>query len=375
VSGVTEPKRRDSTSSRSSTASIDPRLAEAEALFASIGEGAIVTDINGRISKINKRAVDALGYTMEEVQGKWFPSVFRAEDEQGRPIPNNRRPIFEVFLKGEAVFRRMHYIRKDGSRIAAAVTVSPVFLDGEPIGAIEVFRDITEELRLERSKDDFIALASHQLRTPATGVKQYAAMLLEGYAGELTEQQRSMLTKIYESNERQIITINDLLRVAQLDAGRVKLGVAKVDLKELAEDVLSEQMHKFVNRSQEVHLDLPKEAVWVSVDEDRFRMVVENLIDNASKYTPEGKDVYISVKSDSGIKRLSIKDEGVGIPESEFQRIFEKFCRLDNPLSVSVGGTGLGLYWVQKILDLHDADIQVSSELGKGTTFTIIFPD
>lgn len=351
------------------------KFAEAEALFTSIGEGVIVTDMNGKISRVNPKTEEILGFRADELLGKWFPQVIVGEDENGRSIPNSRRPIFEIFITGEPVFRRMHYTRKDSSRVAVAVTVSPVMMNGRPIGAVEVFRDITEELKLERAKDEFIALASHQLRTPATAVKQYAAMLLEGYAGELNESQLKMVEKAYESNERQINTINDLLRIAQIDAGRMNLSVSEVNLNQLLQDVVNEHMHKFLAKSQGIELSLPKRTIWAALDQSRFRMAIENLIDNASKYTPEGKNIHVKLGRSKGRVVIEIRDEGVGIPREDYIRIFEKFSRIDNPLSITVGGTGLGLYWVQKILDLHNAKIGVRSRIGEGTTFSIYMPE
>jgi PAS domain S-box-containing protein len=354
---------------------INLQFAEADALFTSIGEGVIVTDMNGKISRVNPKTEAILGFSEEELLGQWFPSVIVGEDEHGRPIPNSRRPIFEIFITGEPVFRRMIYTRKDGSRVAVAVTVSPVMLNGRPIGAVEVFRDITEEIKLERSKDEFIALASHQLRTPATAVKQYAAMMIEGYTGDMTDQQRAMLQKIFDSNERQISTINDLLRVAQIDAGRINLSISEVNVNRLLEDVVNEHAHKFKARSQTLELTLPKRTFHAALDHSRFRMALENLIDNASKYTPEGKSVHVKLGKSQDRAIIEIRDEGVGIPKEDYVRIFEKFSRIDNPLSITVGGTGLGLYWVQKILDLHNAKIGVRSRVGEGTTFTIYMPE
>jgi PAS domain S-box-containing protein len=352
----------------------DLKFAEAEALFTSIGEGAFVTDVNGKISRVNPKAVEILGFRADELIGQWFPNIIIGEDEDGRVIPNSRRPIYEIFITGEPIFRKMYYVRRDNTRVAVAVTVSPIMMNGRPIGAIEMFRDISEEVRLERAKDEFIALASHQLRTPATAVKQYAAMLLDGYVGEVTDQQREMLNKIYESNERQITTINDLLRVAQIDAGRMSLSVSEVDLNKLISDVINEQMAKFQSRSQEVDVRLSETPVWVAIDQGRFRMALENLIDNASKYTPDGKSIHVRLGRQKGRIVIEVRDEGVGIPRDEYLRIFEKFSRIDNPLSISVGGTGLGLYWVQKILDLHRAKINVRSKVNVGTTFTIYLP-
>ncbi len=348
--------------------------AEVDALFLSIGEGAIVTDAQGDISRINKTALSLLGLTENEVLGRWFPDTIIAEDEAGNIIPNINRPITEVFLSGKPVFSKIYYRRKDQGKIAVALTVSPVLLDGKPIGAIEVFRDITQEVQLEKAKDEFISLVSHQLRTPATGVKQYAGMLLDGYAGELSNLQLSMVQTIYEINERQIATVNDLLRVAQIDAGQVRLIKQRTALTPLLEDIIDEQVSKFNARSQKAYFHYPDKDVWVNIDAARMRMAIENIIDNASKYTPPHKQILVSMHRKEKTVSILVQDEGVGIAKEDINQIFEKFSRLDSALSATVGGTGLGLYWARKIIDLHGASLDVKSKLNKGTTFIITLP-
>jgi len=348
--------------------------AEADAMFFSIGEGAIVTDSRGYTSRINDIALTILGIEESDILGKWYPGVITFEDEAGNKFSNINRPMTEVFLTGKPVFRRVYYRKSDGSRIALALTVSPVLLDGKPVGAIELFRDITEEVKLEKAKDEFISLVSHQLRTPATGVKQYAGMLLDGYAGDLSELQRSMVQTIYDSNERQIAPVNDLLRVAQVDAGQVKLVKKRTELTPLLRDIIAEQLAKFTARRQKIHYTHPAKEVWVDMDVPRMRMALENIIDNASKYTPEGKEIFVRLRASSKTAAISIRDQGIGIPQKDINHIFEKFARLNTPLSTIVGGTGLGLYWTKKIIDLHDAVLEVESKVHQGTTFTIRLP-
>ena len=349
-------------------------LAESEALFSSIGEGAIVTDSHGKISRVNKQALTILRCKEEDLLGQWFPKVIIAEDESGNAIPKLERPMTEAFLTGQPVFKKVYYRRKDGSNVAVALTTAPILFNNRPIGAVEVFRDITEEVKLEQSKDEFIALASHQLRTPATSVKQYAGMLLADFFGKLTPEQEAMVTKIYENNERQINIVNDLLKVAQIDAGKVALSKTDVALNHLLESIINDYRHKFMARSQQIHLIIPEKVVWALVDSEHFRMAIENLVDNASKYTPEGKKITIKLSIKDNCACIEIKDQGVGIPLHDQQRIFEKFTRVENPLSIQVGGTGLGLYWVEKIIVLHGADMRIKSKVGSGTSFIITIP-
>jgi two-component system sensor histidine kinase/response regulator len=227
---------------------------------------------------------------------------------------------------------------------------------------------------LNRAKDEFISLASHQLRTPATGVKQYLGMVLEGFVGELSESQQAVLQKANESNERQLRIVSDLLKVAQVDAGKVRLRKSDVDVAGLIRDVVKEQRKTFDGRRQTVLFEPEYDNLHLYFDRDTIRMVLENLIDNASKYSGEDKTVTITLRENDEEVQITIIDEGVGIKLEDQGRLFEKFSRIDNPLSTLVGGTGLGLYWAKKIVDLHNGKVTFESAIGKGTAFTIHLP-
>jgi two-component system phosphate regulon sensor histidine kinase PhoR len=347
---------------------------EADVLFMSIGEGAIVTDSSARISRINQKALDILGYNEDELLGKWFPEAICAEDESGREIPNIERPMAEVFITGEAVSRRAYYRRKDGTQIPVFLTVSPVMIDGKPIGAIELFRDITDEIALENAKDEFVAIASHQLRTPATAVKQYVGLLLEGYAEPLTENQKMFLDRAYENNERQLQIVQEILKVTQLDLEKVTLKLKRTDLRTIAEESAKGLRSNFEKKKQKLEIILPKTPVWANVDKAQIKTAVENLLENSSNYTWPGKTISLSVESTPRENRISVKDEGVGIAKMDIPKLFKKFSRIPNDLSIEIGGTGLGLYWAARIVELHGGTIKVKSRPGRGSLFSIVLP-
>lgn len=356
-----------------SKTTISRKDAEADAFFLSIGEGAIATDEYGNISRINRVALKILGYTTRDVMGKWFPEVIVAEDSEGNVIPNIQRPITEAFLTGKPVFSKIWYQKKDGSRVPVAQTVSPVITHGVPVGAVEVFRDITKEVELENTKDEFISIASHQLRTPATVVKQYLGMLIDGYVGELTENQLSVLRTALEYNEHELDTINDLLNIAQADADKLTLVRKEVDLVELVQDVVETQQREYSSKDMSLAFSSNTEALVCRIDPLHIRMVIENLLTNAYKYSQPKTKVSVELKASSKRVFILIKDHGVGIDARDIPKLFQKFTRIGNPLS-GVGGSGLGLYWAKKLIDLHDGKISVDSELHSGTTFTIELP-
>lgn len=349
-------------------------------------------DADGYISTWNLGAQKLKGYAPREIIGKHF-SIFYSEEDLAKNKPARE---LEECRKNGHVEDEYWRIKKDGSRFWANVIITAIHdKSGKLIGFAKVTRDLTERKRqedrlkainkklahqsaeleaLNASKDEFISLASHQLRTPATGVKQFLSLLLEGYAGELTEQQRDYLQRAYRSNDRQIELVNDMLMVAQVDAGKVTLDRATHDLTALTKDVVDEQKSSFTKRKQRVTLSLPTTRVQASVDAPRFRMVIENIISNASKYTPEGGAIYISLTSSDHSATITVRDTGVGIDPESISKLFRKFSRIPNKLSTLVGGSGLGLYWALKITELHGGTIDIKSQVGKGSIFRITVP-
>lgn len=231
-----------------------------------------------------------------------------------------------------------------------------------------------ELIDLNRSKDEFISIASHQLRTPATAVKQYIGMLLEGFIGEMTEAQRTMLQKAYANNERQLDTISDLLRVAQVDAGYISLHMTELNINAMIERIITEQAVVFEERQQQVIFRPDKHFHTIKADERSFHMVLENLIDNASKYSHDGTTIDIKVAFTKNNVKIQVTDQGVGITPEQTKQLFSKFSRIPNELSTERGGTGLGLYWAKQIVDMHGGTISVKSKPGIGTTFTVTLP-
>jgi signal transduction histidine kinase len=227
---------------------------------------------------------------------------------------------------------------------------------------------------LNKTKDEFIALTSHQLRTPATGTKQYLGMLLDGYAEPLGPRQRSYLQSAYDCNERQLRVVDDILRVAQVDLDKVVLRTQPTNLGQFLRQLLEEQTEKFERRDHVVNYQQPATTINADIDRDRLRMALDNIVDNADKYTEPGKRIELRLIEQGSYALIEIEDEGVGIDKSDFGKLFQKFSRIDNPLSIEVGGSGLGLYWAKRIIDMHGGNIEVRSKLDKGTVFAVRLP-
>jgi PAS domain S-box-containing protein len=229
-------------------------------------------------------------------------------------------------------------------------------------------------LAMNKSKDEFIMLASHQLRTPPTGVKQYLGMLLEGYSDPITPNQRALLQSAFESNERQIKIVDDLLRVARVDSGQILLSKTPCDFICCIRDVIVEQSSIFKARKQTVVFRPEAKTAVALVDAELMYVVFENLLDNASKYSFEETTITVTLSKERSSLHIEVQDNGVGISIRDQEKIFQKFSRIVNPLSDTVTGTGLGLYWVKKIIELHDGSLEVTSAIGTGSTFSVVLP-
>lgn len=355
---------------------IKQKLAIDEAIISSVGDGLIITDKQSKILLMNPAAAEMLRQNPKEVIGRDLIDIVPAADLNGNIIPRENRPLLSVISSGQSFTNHAanFYIRSDKTKFPAAITTSPIILNGEIIGAIITFRDITHEKEVDRMKTEFISLASHQLRTPLSAIRWFLEMLLDGDAGKLTEEQTKFLKNINDSTTRMIALVNDLLNISRIESGRIIIDPKPTHLGELLEGILGEVKPKYQIKRQKVivsyHPDLPK----INVDPNLIRAVYLNLINNAIKYTPEEGEitVIISIKNNEIITQIS--DNGYGIPKGEQHRVFEKFYRGNNVARKIPDGTGLGLYLAKAIIDSSNGKIWFKSEENKGTTFWFTIP-
>jgi PAS domain S-box-containing protein len=239
--------------------------------------------------------------------------------------------------------------------------------------ALERERSANEHLReLDRLKDEFIALVSHELRTPLTSIRGYLEFLLEDADGLAPEQAR-FLAVVERNAERLQHLVNDLLFVAQVDAGRLTIQQASVDLPALAADAVEAARVLASAKAIDLHLDAEPIETLIG-DRARLAQLLDNFISNAIKFTPEGGSVAVHTWADGERALVSISDSGIGIPEDEQARLFERFYRASSATEQAIPGTGLGLAIAKAIVDAHGGSIRVESEVGRGTTFTVELP-
>lgn len=336
-------------------------------LIESMNQGALAVDYDGVILYSNKQFSAMLGLPLEQIIGARVQSFVDPSD----------RPLMMDFMKNNVKNNVKTELRLQAAKKASiGVLLSATKLPPDEAIAYQciVVTDMTERNQAEEAKDEFISLASHQLRTPATAVKQYINMVLDGFFGRLNRHQADALQKANASNERELSIVNDLLRVAQIDAGK-DIGIKKkADLPAMLKSVVAELSVRAKARRQTIKCKLPKKPVEAFVHADLLRMAVENILDNACKYSPEAKRINVMLQVRDNNAVIAIEDEGVGMSKEDISKLYLKFSRLPNELSVKAGGSGLGLYWVKKVIDLHAGKIEVASEVNKGTVFKIILP-
>jgi PAS domain S-box-containing protein len=344
----------------------------AEALFTSIGDGAIATDEFGKITRVNPTALQLLGYGEREMIGAWFPKKIVSIYENGEPISLIDRPITRAFLTGKAVTERTYYRKRNGQVMPVALTVSPIMLNGKPVGAIEVFRDITLEYEIDRMKSDFISLASHQLRTPLSAIKTYSHMLMDGYMGEVNDSQKKSLHTIVSAANRMNELISTLLNITRIESGNVTITLKDVNLERLAEEVIKEHSLAATDKEIEMKLECGSKTLQpIQTDALLFKEVISNLVSNAIKYTPNGGNVTICIKNRRYDVLMSVQDTGMGIPKYSQEHIFTKFFRAHNVVKQETSGTGLGLYLVKGLVDALGGKIWFESHENKGTIFYV----
>jgi signal transduction histidine kinase len=248
--------------------------------------------------------------------------------------------------------------------------------DGNLTKMFGIAQDVTNMHHLDDAKREFVSLASHQLRTPASGVKAFLSLLIDGYAGTLTRKQHQFVKKAYEANDRQLDIIDNLLSLASIESGKLVLNREPVNLNDIIRACLPHHRLEIREKKQKLSTHLPKKPLIIKGDASHLQMAVDNLISNAIKYTPEKGVITVSSHMDEHAAYLDVIDSGIGIAKADIPSLFQKFSRLSISTSTSgtVGGTGLGLYLAKYIIKLHRGTISVKSRRGEGAQFRIKLP-
>lgn len=338
-----------------------------ESTFESIHSGVLVTSASGSIRLLNHAACMMLRVPEDSYQGRSLTEVVHNEDVH---------KLIRDGLQQKTELAREINIEED-KRIYKAETTLVAGDNGEIQNIVAIFTDITEIRQVERLKTAFVSTVSHELRTPLTSIKGFISTLLDDKEGNLFDEETryEFYTIIDFECERLTRLISDLLNVSRIESGRaLDLQVTTVDLQDLTDRVISTQQqyttrHKLVN-------ELPPNLPNIEGDADKLHQILDNLIGNAIKYSPEGGIVAVGGEDEGETIRIDIKDQGLGVPERHRERIFERFHMVDDDVDhKAVKGTGIGLYLVRHLAKAHGGEVWLSwTEVGKGSVFSVRLP-
>lgn len=354
--------------------------AKDQAVLFAIGDGLIVTNEKGSIIMVNNSFEKLLGWKKYEVVGKEMSSIVPKFDQNQQIVGSENRFHLKVIETGQTYTsppdKTYFYQRKDQTRFPVSITVAPIFLDNQIIGIVEVFKDITKEKEIEKAKNEFVSLASHQMRTPLSSINWYTEMLIEDDLTQNVDEHRNYLAEIDKAVGRMQDMINALLNVSRLELGTFSIEPEVVDLVDLAKKAVKELTPKILEKQHKILGAFNPAIPKIKTDPKLVAMCFQNLLSNAVKYTQAQGEISLTIDFTDNNQYIivSIKDTGFGIPDKEKDKIFSKLFRASNIKKHDTDGNGLGLYIVKQILEKIGGKIWFESKEGKGTAFFFTLP-
>ncbi|MEX2167702.1 MAG: ATP-binding protein [Pirellulales bacterium] len=325
-------------------------------------EGVIAVDHRERVQFANTAAGKLFGFMPPKVEGRPLLEVVRnhALHQAVADAVVTRRP------------KRLEVAWEGADKLNLSVQVTP--LPGKPCpGAVVVMHDTTELRRLEKIRQEFIANVSHELKTPLSSIKAYAETLLNGAMND-GENARKFVSRIEEQADRLHALIQDMLSLARIESAQQSFKIGPVTVGDVVQSCVDDYRAQAQSKQITIVTDPPETAVLVKADEEGLRVILNNLIDNAVKYTPDGGRVTVRWRSDGELVSIGVADTGIGVGREDQPRVFERFYRVDKARSRELGGTGLGLSIVKHLAQALGGSVDVQSELGKGSIFSVHLP-
>lgn len=353
---------------------------QSEVVINAIGDGVVALDSKGTIQLINPAAQRIIGWGKQDALALSYQSVLQLVNQKGEPLDATTDPIQQVLNTNQQVRNNdLSIMTHSGKKFMASLVASPIGEAGS--GAIVVFRDITKEKAEEREQAEFISTASHEMRTPVASIEGYLGLALNPNTAQIDEKARDFIMKAHESAQHLGRLFQDLLDVSKAEDGRLSNNPKVVDVMAYTHDIVQGLQQKASEKglrlvfkpipdNEERHLT---PVYNVNLDNDHIREVVNNLTENAIKYTPQG-EVTVDVTGSDDKVVISVQDTGIGIPNEDMSHLFQKFYRVDNVDTRQIGGTGLGLYLCRRLAEAMGGRIWAESEYKKGSTFFVELP-
>ncbi|WP_316813770.1 PAS domain S-box protein [Pedobacter heparinus] len=334
----------------------------------SYSDDAIISkDLNSIVTSWNNAAERIFGYTAAEMIGQSIVKLIPPDRLQEEPN------IIARLKSGQRVDHfETKRLTKYGKLLDVSLTISPVMdLTGRIIGISKIARDITDKKQEEQRKNDFIAIVSHELKTPLTSMRSYIQLALSKAVKGSDNFTENLLKRAETQTGKMTTLIQDFLNLSRLEEGKMSLNLSAFYLAELMEEVLGDILT--LTTSHQINYE-PCAEVSITADREKIGQVLTNLLGNAIKYSPEGSAIIVRCMLNKESVQFSVIDQGYGIPVADQARLFERFYRVDTERQHHVSGFGIGLYLVSEIIKLHGGEIKVQSELGKGSAFSFVLP-
>jgi len=334
-------------------------------------EPIIISDLSGKVIDCNQAGLDLYGFSKKEDCIGLSSLDFIALKDRQRAI----KGMAETIEKG--ITRNVEYIlrTKGGREFPGEISVSVVSDDnGKPLFLMAITKDISERKRIDRAKSEFTSIASHQLRTPLSIMSWYSEMLLDGKAGVMNKKQKKYVKEVYNANTNLIKLVNLLLNISRIELGTFVVNSSQIDLIKTINKVLKDFSSQIKERKLKIEKKYKEKIFLLNTDQNILNIVLQNVLSNAIRYTPNKGRVIISIDKKEPWALIQVSDTGYGIPESQKTQIFTRFFRAENIKLKDTSGTGLGLYIAKSVLDQIGGEIWFKSIEGKGTTFYVKIP-
>ncbi len=362
-------------------------------LFETMAGGVVYRDAQGKITSDNPAAERILGLTIDQMKGKTsVDQRWRSIHEDGTDFPEKNHPAMDALKTGkevrDVVMGIFNVIKEEYRWIN--INAVPQFRQGDdkPYQVYTTFEDITErkkfeELSLENesfinmndTRSEFLTIMSHELRTPLTAIIGYSIILGGNNQGKLNKKQKLFVDKILSSSKHLLDLINNVLDMAKIDSGKMKLAFEEISVPDIINEILDIFKEKSADNNIILKNKLDPDLPFIKANSRAFKQILFNLLSNAIKFSDqEGGIVTVSVNKESDMARISVSDTGIGIKEDDIPRLFQKFEQLDTGMSRKYEGTGLGLAITKKLVEHHGGKIMVESKYGEGSTFTFLLP-
>jgi PAS domain S-box-containing protein len=353
-----------------------------ESILTNIGEGLVFTDKKRRVVLANDMAKQLLGREGESIKGKLWDELVQPHDPNKQAIPKSKTLLTKLLKRKSAkpittnLAEYEYFVRKDGSFFPVILTLSKVISNRKVAGAVIVFSDVTKSLALDRSKSEFVSLASHQLRTPLTGIRWNTELILSGELGKVPKAVRENIEQIYDGNHRMIKLVNSLLNVSRIEMGTFESKPERVNVKEMLDQVV--EVHQpFIKKNKlKLTTKINKSLASILIDPNILEQTLSNLLHNAISYSEPTHELLLELKLEPKTKELLIhmKDSGIGMSPEEQEKLFTKFFRGVKAQTLSTDGNGLGLYMVRAMAEKIGGEVSFSSKEGKGSSFYVKLP-